>query len=344
VLAGIALVCTTAFAGRLEPDDSPRGTMRTLDEVEPCTPVGSADVPITLDESGVYCLTEDIGGVSSTAITIEASDVTVDLGGFTLSGSGDLTAGIIAESGADRPEVRNGRVSGFAYGIETTSVTGTRVVDVRVSGASGYGISLGEASEILRCESGNNGTVGISTLAGSVVRDSVSRNNGSSGLTVDGIGLVEGFLAHENGYSGIWVGSGSTVRNSIASGNSVDGIHFGGLGPDFLVSDGGIVEGCSAFENGDDGIEVGAGALVRNNQAEANGSAGIHATSARNRIDGNHVTSNDLGFVTDTGGNTIVRNSARQNVTGNYSLSPGSDTGPIGTAMNATSPWANFSY
>ena len=77
-----------------------------------CTPITS--VPFTVSQSGVYCLDRNLttAAGASHAIQISADDVTIDLNGYTLSGSGgtSTTTVGIAASGVNRRNitVRNG--------------------------------------------------------------------------------------------------------------------------------------------------------------------------------------------------------------------------------------------
>ena len=77
---------TGTFAqGSLTPPGAPAPTMKTLTQIEPRTAISS--IPTTITQSGSYYLTGNLSGVAGqNGITIVASDVTLDLNGFTLTG------------------------------------------------------------------------------------------------------------------------------------------------------------------------------------------------------------------------------------------------------------------
>ena len=67
------------------PGGAPAPTMKTLDQVEARTPIDS--IPFTITEGGSYYLTANLTGVPlADGITVNASDVTIDLNGYTLDG------------------------------------------------------------------------------------------------------------------------------------------------------------------------------------------------------------------------------------------------------------------
>jgi len=84
-----------------------------------CTSIDA--VPYEVTAPGLYCLTHDLtyDGVEGAAILVLSDDVTIDLGPFTLTGTGGpgtFSTGIFA---SDRRgiTVRNGTISGFLYGL-----------------------------------------------------------------------------------------------------------------------------------------------------------------------------------------------------------------------------------
>lgn len=84
-----------------------------------CTPITS--LPYTITSPGQYCLTGNLwtGQTNGDAITVDANYVTLDLGGYDLSGSGIASStayGIHAYAQTD-VTVRNGNVRGFLVGV-----------------------------------------------------------------------------------------------------------------------------------------------------------------------------------------------------------------------------------
>ena len=112
--------------------------------------------PVWINDPGSYRLTGDLvppPGVSG--IDIFADDVTLDLNGFSISGSGEVgTADGIGFS-TSNVEIRNGTVSGFLrhgiFGISNQS-THARVIGIRVYGNFSHGMRLeGEATLVEQC-------------------------------------------------------------------------------------------------------------------------------------------------------------------------------------------------
>ena len=79
------------------------------------TKITSLPYPIT--KSGFYYVGGNLSSAAS-GIIVSANDVTIDLGGFTLTGNGGSTYGV-GIGGQTNVEVRNGTVRGFQFGIWT---------------------------------------------------------------------------------------------------------------------------------------------------------------------------------------------------------------------------------
>jgi hypothetical protein len=179
VVCGLFFTSPSGFAqGSLTPPGAPAPSMKSLSQVEPRTPISSA--PFTISASGSYYLTTNISVTSGSAITITASQVTLDLNGFTLSSTETTPTGtgILLASGNTDITILNGHIKGsvtysggvysgpgFANGIyySVSPPFNVRVSGVSVSGCSTYGIylSVGNATIVESCPVFDIGSYGI---------------------------------------------------------------------------------------------------------------------------------------------------------------------------------------
>ena len=304
--------------------------MKTLQQIEPRTPIGS--LPYTITNPGSFYLTADLVGVSGQAgILIRSSDVTLDLNGFAMIGVAGSSHAINVGGALGGPLVRNvtimnGTVRNWSggSGIRAWSAVAndTTIMNVR-AWSNVHGISIADGT-VIQCQTFSNAFDGIEIRAG-VVKDSQSCYNARHGINATGDAVVTGSIAKNNQATGISVAAGSTVQD------------------------------CTAKSNATDGINVTAGCRVLRNSSLAN-NYGIVATGRGNRIEENHTADNStLGFRVTTidGHNVVVKNSARNSTASeyrNYSIAAGNFFGPeiqVPQAMRAVHPenhpWANFS-
>jgi nitrous oxidase accessory protein NosD len=179
LLAVVGLLAERAAGGPLDPPGAPGST----DSVQlPGTPISS--VPYTISEPGHYYLTRDLSFSGGTAITVAQDNVSLDLGGFTLSGTGGNG---IAYSGVRSDiAIENGTVRGFEYGIDlSTSLRVTLRNLTVIDNDSGIRVGAGGAlSELIVRENTQNGIEIYQTSMdfGTDVRDSVISHNGLWGI------------------------------------------------------------------------------------------------------------------------------------------------------------------
>jgi hypothetical protein len=325
---------------------------------------------------GSYCLAANVVGVAGkNGITINANNVTLDLGGFAVLGVGGSLNGILANV-SYHLVIRNGSISYWGgHGLDGTAGALARVDDLRVSGNGGNGLVINSGSQVTNCVAAQNGGVGIAVSNNVLVTGCVSSLNGGHGFGLGTASTIKSCLAFGNAGSGISTGgvnyltvidcnantntgggiavlARAFITSSTAEGNSVVGISVGGsstvsnchasgnTGDGILASVGSAVTGSTASANTGDGIKVDTRCRVENNTCEENGAggtggAGVHATSRANRIDGNTVIRNSRGIDVDAGGNLIARNDSSLNVI-NYDIVPGN------TNAQMESPGPNF--
>lgn len=391
--------------GSLTPPGSPAPTMRSLDQIYdavtmPQTDAGriairAADIPLNITESGSYYLAESVSfSGQESGISIFASDVTLDLNGFTLTGPGKNAVGgnaVTLVNGISGVRILNGTIRDWASGgivwvssearfpvisdvrveeiggVGISAGFGATIEDSIVLGTNGDGISAGDGAIVRRCRVENSGDTNLrnSFLVGSrsVIEGCVAKNNagrgfsanfdsrytdctalanGADGFFLDGIiggvhyvrcsskgnvgsgfvlsarGVLIESLAHGNQQHGIQVSGNSAVSqvriaNSVSTQNSLNGLM--GSGPR------GSVLASYFAENGQDGINVGLGWIVRENHSSNNGrgtgvtdGAGIRA-SGGSTIVGNHSDFNDVGLASGAATNYFGENLLRSNST-----------------------------
>jgi hypothetical protein len=202
--------------GALEPPGAPAPGMKSLQEVEPRTPISS--IPYTITQPGSYYLTGNLTATASdTGITVAASHVTIDLNGFTLSGGTLGDHGIFAYS-INRFTVRNGTVSDWlGSGIEYYGQEG-HFEDLVTVGNGAFGLYLLSTSIVKNVVATHN-TYGVAVGGnGSTISDVVAVNNELVGIRVEGnYNRVENNNVVANAL-GVYVlgGNNFIVRNSAS--------------------------------------------------------------------------------------------------------------------------------
>ena len=364
---GIAVVCAIAAAvssgwaqGSLTPPGAPAPAMKTLAQVEPRIPI--AAVPYTITEPGSYYLATNLVSTGH-GIVVQASNVTLDLMGFTLTG--DRGSGVygIWLNGATNAAlsdivVRGGMVRGFEDGLRLDYAQNNRVEGLTISSNANHGLVL-------------NGTSG-GTCDGNTVRDCAIRGNDASGvyLEADG-GACDGNTIADcaisgNGAFGVSLRGpyggqcdGNTIAGCAISGNGNYGVGlYGVVGG---TCNGNTVRDCAIRGNGGCGVAFAGyggdcgGNTVARCVLHKNTGIGIYAEDTRgNRIENNHVFGTtgypSYGIRTVTSSANLILQNTCVGQTNNYAISANdtcgpvvTDSGALATSGAAAHPWANFS-
>lgn len=265
--------------------------------------------PVTIASSGSYVLTSDLEiDPRARGIEIAADFVTLDLNGFRVvdpSGTtgpddGPTAIGVDDPTARHGIEVRNGSIrESTGNGLDLGR--GAIARELSVIGCGSHGLRVGSGSVVDGVVAEDDWDSGILVAAGGVVLDASLRRNTVGVLA--GLGsVVSGTAGRRNFQQGIRATEGAVVLDNAMTENFDDGI---------VASRGSVVARNSASLAGgiigpdDDGIECGAGCIVRENAVYDNLGAGLrlHAEAAysRNTIVSNDETGVVGGF--DAGGN-----------------------------------------
>lgn len=327
---------TAALAGDLDPPAAPAPTAgpEPRIEINATNTPGDADSIHRIAQPGSYHLAGNLTGENQrSGIEIAASGVTLDLMGFDLSGVTGSLDGIVAATGLVDITIRGGTVRGWGdEGIDLVNAANIRLHDLTASGNGGNGIEAGIGTTVTNCLTHENTLSGIRVVAQGLVTGCQSRANQTSGISSGSTSGVRDCVAAGNGSLGITVGNASLVTGCVVVGNTASGIQ---------LSNGGTAEGN----------------LCRQNGLDAGDGAGIVASGANNRIDGNTVQFNDQGIRAIGVSNIVIRNIAASN-TVNFDLIADNIVGPIsvaplssaisgstgGAGLGTANPWANIVF
>ena len=228
--------------------------MRSLDQIEPRTPISSA--PYFINAPGSYYLTQNLTVNAGHAIEISApfnaSGVTLDLNGFTISSTAPNISGTAILITASRNvTIRNGSIrsgvtrsgsnftgTGFVNGITISGEVNNVVVShVSVGGLLGDGINLGVGDSSTVAESCTVRIAGGSGILASIVKNSVARECGGTaifGINVENCSGYSTGMGHGIQATNVTNSDGSSFSggNGIvaSSAQNCRGSSFGGAG------------------------------------------------------------------------------------------------------------------
>lgn len=201
------------------------------------TPGDAPGFPVTLSVPGSYRLSGNLTAPANTdGIVIAADFVTLDLNGFTLTGSGSGTGIFNGGIGRLGTVIRNGSVTRFFQGIdislqaeETTS--SSEVEHVRAFKNTGTGIAVGEHAIVHDTITFEN-PLGLSVGNNAVVTGNLALRNGNIGIAAGPNSLVSGNAAANNLGIGIFVQCPSNVIGNMAAGNAGNNANIFEIGSD----------------------------------------------------------------------------------------------------------------
>lgn len=331
---GIALIAVVAGVVRAGPLDPPGPPASTAGVLRPGTPIDH--IPYTISAPGNYYVTQNLtlpaNDSGYSGIVINASNVTLDLGGFYLDGAGIGANGVMTENGTqhDGITIRNGTAQHWTQrGFWAQYVSSAHIEDVQ-STYNHDGIVI-DSGTLDRCTASWNTAVGVNAafatvsdcgahvnqtgfqLYSSVVTNAVAEANTGDGIVANTSTTVRGCNALQNG------GSGVNAYFSTVQGCSVYANHYG-----ILVQNSNIQDNTVATSNSDGIRVVGFGvgypgdSFISGNTVDDPGgsvtASGIYVETNNNRIVRNTVSgSSGPGIYVVGSFNTIDDNSTLTN-------------------------------
>ncbi len=214
-------------AGSLEPLVPSAPTMQTLRDVGSRTPLHGPGT-VTIAAPGSYYLTSNINVARVPAVVITASNVTLDLNGFTLAGNLD-SFGVVMGGNTLGVLVRNGTIRNFAQGLLNAGVTIVSLSHLTITENLSNGVGFdtdGIGVFIDGCTIVRNQRDGILALGATmVVTNSTVASNGHDGIELGDSAhvVIQGNRLDDNGGSGIHAAI-HFVGDSAPTGTIIDNV------------------------------------------------------------------------------------------------------------------------
>lgn len=238
----------------------------------------------TLGAPGMYQLTSNIGPCPANGVNITSSNVTFNLGNFTISGDPSICSNTITYDGINvsgpvsNVAIIGGTITSFNDGIDLSFVTSSAVNGVVVQDSCFFGVAVGNSQKV--------------RISGNLI----------TGVGIDGVGIggsstqivVKGNSILTNVRFGVLV---ETDRNKIM-GNKINGNGTTGQGGgvDIHVGERNKIKGNTISNNNTFGVLLRTNhSLVRNNAINGNSQVGVSVGvlgASRNKVIENTATGN----------------------------------------------------
>jgi hypothetical protein len=149
--------------------------------INQATVTAAGGFPYTLSQPGSYRLSGNLIVSGTTdGIDITASNVTIDLNGFSLScsnGIGCFNGISVTNASSSNITITRGSVTGpFQFGVEVGSAADVLLEELHVANSVGFGADLGSNAIVRRCSFDHNGA-GINVNGSAVIDRNVIANS-----------------------------------------------------------------------------------------------------------------------------------------------------------------------
>ena len=199
-VAIVAMLASNARGGPLDPPGTPASTSGVL---QPGTPITS--LPFDIQQPGNYYLTRNLTiAAAGNGITIDSSNVTLDLGGFTIDGAHSGYSGVYIQSPIQGSfnlreiTVRDGTARNWTQdGFDIEWVDGLIAEDLHADGnGTGIVVANGRLSD---CTADRNVGAGVRSPGGSTIW---MRGQEQSGRRVHPVEWLDASIMHGRQQSG----------------------------------------------------------------------------------------------------------------------------------------------
>jgi hypothetical protein len=270
-------------------------------------PIGS--VPFTISQPGSYYLTKNLSGAAA-GITVLTSGVTIDLGGFELTGDRFVFGHGLIVVPSDKVAVQNGRIRGWGGdGVHAPGCSNVVLSALHVEACVGDGIAVGSAT-LREVNSSGNGGAGVRAGTGmgsgkvSIQDFHFVRATGNGGGGISYVGpcdasVCDSHVLDNTGHGVAWASSAADDQASVrlercdVSGNTGRGLHISEASAVRVVCS---ARACTFLSNGGDGIGVllthvdsGLQLDLREGSASGNGGNGMNIQEGCNPENKNTV-------------------------------------------------------
>ncbi len=302
VLNLFVLGCTLTFIAFCKADDADPNLPPEPVILPGAQPI--LELPYEINEPGSYCLIQNLIHTDryTNAIVVDANNVTIDLGGYSIIGpttSYNETCNGIYMDGRRNIEIRNGTITNFPNSGIFSDMTdpnglasGIRIISVRVTSMGAEGIFLNGFHHTIR-----NCTVTNTQL---------ELEQGYGGITCASLCSVTGNMVSRHNIIGINTLAGCTIQD-----NTIGECSYGVITDDACRIINNTID--SAF----DGIWISeaSGCLIKGNTISECAGYGINVEGFDNAIEENLVTSSEVGIYFAYNQNVFANNRALYNGT-----------------------------
>ncbi|RMH25591.1 MAG: right-handed parallel beta-helix repeat-containing protein [Planctomycetota bacterium] len=263
ISAAAFAVWGATMAAQAGPIDPPPGP------IAPTGPTLIFSLPYVIDQPGAYALGRNLTSTGGVGISISVSNVTLDLGGLTLSGAGGGTDAVVLVGNLTNVTVRNGQIvnwTGAGVWDGATPDRNVRVERVSVTGTGFGGIECVASGVTVQACQIAGGSPGVAVGQASRVIDTRVTAATDFGLIAQERTLVTGCVIENAGSVGVLAGANVTLRETTVTGSAGDSVVLGA---------GSMVSGCLVTLGGQGGAPLSSSVATRYSAVTARSEAPI---------------------------------------------------------------------